>query len=215
MHLPQPNSVFTELSQKIAVDYTAVVVIDMQNDFCTKSGAVEKAGRDMGSIYKMIPKLNHFLNKARECNIPITFILTIRRNEDVSGPMQEIWIRHLVDSPICTAGSWGAEPISEIRIHAEDIVIEKKRYSAFFQTDLEATLQARGIRTIIVAGTATNVCVETTCRDGFMRDYYVVVPQDLVACTDPNVHQNALQNIDRYFGTVTISDDILGFWYSE
>jgi ureidoacrylate peracid hydrolase len=176
---------------------------------------VEKAGRDMASIYGMIPKLNHFLNNARECKIPIISILTIRRDEDVSDPMQEIWIRHQVGSPICTAGSWGAEPISEIRIHVEDIVIEKKRYSAFFQTDLEAALKSRGIRTIIVTGTATNVCVETTCRDGFMRDYYVVVPEDLVACTDPNASQNALQNINRYFGTVTISDDILEVWYSE
>jgi len=212
MNHAKPNPVFRELSQKVAVDHTAVVVVDMQNDFCAEGGAVEKAGRDMGAIFEMVSQLARFINKTRKYEVPIIFIRTIRREEEVSGPMQEIWFRHHVDTPICAAGTWGAEMIPEIRIQAEDIIIEKKRYSAFFQTDLENTLGSKGIRTLIVTGTATNVCVETTCRDGFMRDFYVVVPEDLVACTDPKVHQNSLQNIDRYFGTLTTSGDIIRIW---
>lgn len=212
MNHANSNSVLTQLSQKVAVGHTAVVVIDMQNDYCAKEGAVGKAGRDLGTIIAMASRLARFLKEARKYRVPIIFIQTVRRDEDVSGPMQEIWFRHHVNSPICQAGSWGAEMISEIRVQADDIVIEKKRYSAFFQTELENTLQSQGVRTMIVTGTATNVCVETTCRDGFMRDYYVMVPEDLVACTDSNFHLNSLQNMDRYFGTVTMSDDILRIW---
>ena len=73
-------------------------------------------------------------------------------------------------------------------------------------------LRDMGIKTIIVTGVGTNVCVETTCRDGFMRDYYIVVPKDLVATTDSTLHKGSLANLNRYFATVTTSDEILGVY---
>jgi ureidoacrylate peracid hydrolase len=92
MNHANPDPVFTRLSQKVALAHTAVLVIDMQNDFCADGAAVDKAGRDMGAICSMVSRLVRFLDEARKHKVPIIFIQTIRRDEDVSGPMQEIWL---------------------------------------------------------------------------------------------------------------------------
>ncbi len=110
-------------------------------------------------------------------------------------------------------GSWEAEFIPEIQPEAQDSIIEKTRYSAFSRNDLDSRLRGLGITTLIVTGVGTNVCVETTCRDGFMRDYYIVVPNDLVATTDSKLHDGSLSNLDRYFARVVPSSEILRYLY--
>jgi ureidoacrylate peracid hydrolase len=184
----------------------------MQNDFCSKDGALDKAGRDLGSTRAIIPGLSHFIRKAREFLVPIIFILTERSREEVPAPMQEIWFRHHVEHPACRKGSWGAASIEEIRPAKGDPVVIKKTYSAFYKTGLEDRLQEMDRKTLVITGVATNVCVETTCRDGFMRDFYIVVPEDLVACTDDSLHKASLANIDRYFGQLTSSERIFEAW---
>jgi ureidoacrylate peracid hydrolase len=91
-------------------------------------------------------------------------------------------------------------------------VIEKTRYSAFFKTDLDRKLHQLGIRSLIVTGVGTDVCVETTCRDGFMRDYYIIVPGDLVATTSEESHKHTLAHLNRYFATLTTASEILQCW---
>jgi len=73
-------------------------------------------------------------------------------------------------------------------------------------------LRSKGIRTLIMSGVATNVCVETTSRDGFMKDYYIVLLKDCTAGTSEELHNNTLQNISRFFGEVVDSSDIIRCW---
>jgi len=206
------EAVLTDLAQKIAIPHTAVVVIDMQNDFCSEEGALAKDGRDMTAIRSLVPRLQQFLDRARRKNVTIVFVATARGEEEVPPPMKELWIRHSLKNPICVKGSWGAEFIPEIQPKSNETVLIKTRYSAFINTDLDTRLCDLGIATLIVTGVATNVCVETTCRDGFMRGYYIVVASDLAGCTDQKLHDCTLFNIDRYFGTVTSSAEILRIW---
>ena len=206
------ESVFTDLAQKVAIPHTAVMVIDMQHAFCSDK-ATAVSGRDNSMIRAMIPRLQYFLSQVRQKNITIVFIQAVMDEGDFSNPIKELCIRHYGrEVAYCLRGAWETEFIPEIQPAANEIVIEKTRYSAFHKTELDDRLRGLGIATLVVTGVGTNVCVETTCRDAYMRDYYVVVPSDLVASIDESLHEGSLRNLDRYFATVTSLAEILRLW---
>ena len=91
----------------------------------------------------------------------------------------------------------------------------KHRYGAFESTDLDLVLRSQGIRTLIMTGVATNVCVETTARQAFLRDYYVVFTSDCTATYDQADHEATLRNIDAYFGEVVAAAQVQACWQSE
>lgn len=203
--------VFTTLAQKVATPHTAVLIIDMQNGFCTE-GAFGGAGRDMSAIRSMIPRLQQFIDKARKKNVPLVFVHVVRGESQVSGAMRELWQRNHWSTPSMERGTKGADFIPELLPKKDEITLEKTRYSAFVNTDLDAQLRIMGIKTIIVTGVGTSVCVETTARHGFMLDYYVVVPNDLVGGSDKKLDDNALLNLNEHFATVLPSAEILQVW---
>jgi ureidoacrylate peracid hydrolase len=92
------------------------------------------------------------------------------------------------------------------------VVVTKHRYSAFVDTSLDLVLRSRGVRTIVVTGTATNVCVESTARHGHMLDYYVVLPADASATPDLPAHEATLHNVRKFFGTVVQADEVGAIW---
>lgn len=209
------ESVLTDLAQRVAIPHTAVLVIDMQNVFCAEGYPL---GREVDKtmIRAIIPRLQQFLTQVRIKNVPIVFIRTVMDEEDFSSPIKELSIRNYgQEIAYCLRDSWEAEFTPEIQPEANEIVIEKTRYSAFVKTDLDAQLRELGIATLIVTGVATNVCVETTCRDGFMRDYYIAVPNDLVATMSEELHRVSLTNLKRWFATVTSSEELLRVWGDE
>jgi ureidoacrylate peracid hydrolase len=95
-----------------------------------------------------------------------------------------------------------------------DVVIQKYSYSAFVSTYFERLLKANGIKTLILTGLATNVCVESTARDGFMRDYHIVVPEDMTEGTSTEAKKWSLFNINMFFGEVVHSAGLLACWGS-
>ena len=111
--------------------------------------------------------------------------------------------------PHCEAGTWGWNYYGDVRPRDGDCEIIKHRYDAFIDTDLDLVLRSRGIRTLIVCGVTTNVCVESTTRHAFFLDYYCVVPGDCVAAYGDGLHKMALRNIDFLFGEVADSDRII------
>jgi ureidoacrylate peracid hydrolase len=204
--------VLTDLADKVNISHTAVLFVDMQNVYCAE-GYPEGVQIDKTAIRSMIPRLKKFLTEARKRKVTIVFVGTVMNENDFSPPIRELCIRHYgKEVAYCMRGSWEAEFIPEIQPEAQDIIIEKTRYSAFSRNDLDSRLRGLGITTLIVTGVGTNVCVETTCRDGFMRDYYIVVPNDLVATIDSSLHDGSLTNLDRYFARVTSSAELLKLW---
>jgi ureidoacrylate peracid hydrolase len=91
-------------------------------------------------------------------------------------------------------------------------VVVKHRFNAFIDTELALILRSRRIRTLVVAGVLTNVCVESTVREAFFRDYYAVVPEECVATYDKAQHDAALANIDTFFGHVTSVRELEAAW---
>lgn len=192
--------------------HSAMLVIDMQNDFCSKRGSAYKRGRDIGEIQSMIPKLKTYLNKARGARIAVFFIKTEREDADISAPMLELMRRQGRQSYNCRRGTWGADLIRSIKpVNGEKIII-KKRYSAFYETDLEQKLKKANVSTVILTGVATNVCVDTTARDAFMRGFHVVLLKDLVATFDSSLQDATLRNLENYFGAVIFSDELVKAW---
>ena len=93
--------------------------------------------------------------------------------------------------------------------------VVKHKYDAFFETDLDSILQNNRIKTIIIVGTATNVCCESTARSGFFRDYQVAFPSDCNASFDDGMYQASLKTIDMFFGRVMTTEELLGEMRNE
>jgi ureidoacrylate peracid hydrolase len=108
-------------------------------------------------------------------------------------------------------GGWDYELVDALKPEPGDIVIAKPRYSAFFNTGLDSMLRARGIRTLVFTGIATNVCVESTMRDGFFLEYFGIVLHDATHHAGPDfIQQASLYNIENFFGWVSSVADFCG-----
>ena len=111
----------------------------------------------------------------------------------------------------CVDGSWGAD-FYKVAPKEGDLVVRKHRYSAFSGTAMDNLLRRNGIRTTVVTGVSTNICVESTLREAFNLGYYVVVPRDCVASNNAELHEATLKNVEFLLGDVTSSFDLIGRW---
>ncbi|HEV8353674.1 MAG TPA: isochorismatase family cysteine hydrolase [bacterium] len=189
---------------------TALIVVDMQNDMCHPSGALGQLGLDLDPVVELIPRLAEFVNDARSLGFRPLFTLHENSPDTVSLTRRE---RHQARGTagigICEKGSWGAQIHEAFLVDEDDLVIRKQRYSAFHRTDLDRTLRSLDVRGVIVTGAHTNVCVESTVRDAFMLDYFVIVPRDGVASIDVELHQATLRNLESYFAMITSCEALL------
>lgn len=188
---------------------SAILVIDVQNDYCHPEGALAKGGNDVSGVGKMLPNLSALLSSARAHEIPIIFIQTI--HEDATD--SEAWRMRSSGkmAAVCRPGSWGAE-FFEVSPREGEIIVNKHRYSAFINTRLDSVLRALKIETLFVTGVSTNVCVESTARDGCMLDYRIVLLEDACASYSRQAHEMTLENIDIYFGAVATTKEICRLW---
>jgi ureidoacrylate peracid hydrolase len=191
--------------------YAALIVVDVQNDFVSPEGSAGKRGDDVGAAMAMIPNLTGLIDQARKVGLTIVYIRTTHSDWTDTAS----WIYRTSQKSglsTCREGTWGAEFYDGIAPLPSERVVIKHRYSAFINTDLNTVLKARGIQSILVCGVATNVCVETTARDGYMYDYYVTMIDDCSAAYDAKLHMSTLENIRRHFGLVASSHQIIGSW---
>ena len=191
--------------------YAALIVVDVQNDFVSPEGSAGKRGDDVGAAIAMIPNLTRLIDQARRVGLTVVYIRTTHSEWTDTAS----WIYRTSQKSglsTCREGTWGAEFYDGIAPLPSERVVIKHRYSAFINTDLNTVLKARGIQSILVCGVATNVCVETTARDGYMYDYYVTMIDDCSAAYDAKLHMGTLENIRRHFGLVASSHQIIETW---
>ena len=191
--------------------WTALLVVDVQNDCVSPKGSAAKRGDDVSAAIAMVPKLMRLIEEARRVSLPVVYVKTTH-SEWNDTPS---WIyRKSQQSELntCREGSWGAELYDGISPLPDERVVIKHRYSAFINTDLNTALKAKGIESVLVTGVATNVCVETTARDAYMYDYYVTMVEDCAAAYEPRLHESTLENMRRHFGLVTSSEEIVETW---
>jgi ureidoacrylate peracid hydrolase len=191
--------------------WAALLVVDVQNDFVSSKGSAAKRGEDVSAAQAVAPKLIRLIEEARRVGLTVIYIKTTH-SEWTDTPS---WIyRKSQQSALntCREETWGAEFYEGIAPLPTERVVIKHRYSAFINTDLNTVLRAKGIQSVLLAGVATNVCVETSARDAYMYDYYVTMVEDCAAAYEAKLHLNTLENIRRHFGLVATSDEIMATW---
>lgn len=198
---------------------TALIVVDMQNAYATKGGYLDLAGFDLSGARKAIAATQKAIDIARAANIQVVYFQNgwDPQYVEAGGPGSPNWyksnaLKTMRQQPelqgkLLAKGEWDYALIDELKPRPEDIVMPKSRYSGFFNTPLDSCLRARRIRNLVFCGVATNVCVESTLRDGFFLEYFGIVLSDATHQAGPAaVHEGALYNIETFFGWVTDTD---------
>jgi nicotinamidase-related amidase len=214
------KQVFTELGELVDPVHTALVVVDMQRDFCIPGGAFDNLGIDISMYPPMIPRLARLIEGARAAGVRIVYIqMTQLPNRAIESPAQiRFNLRmHLasigeVEPLTYTAdGSEGQMVIDELAPQPGDQIVKKYRSSGFWGTNLDMLLRSNAIQSVVMTGCTTEGCVESTARDALFNDYYVVIAEDCVASDDRAQHDASLLLMRHRFDVVS-GDDILGVW---
>lgn len=176
---------------------SAVIVIDMVYDFVNPNGSVFYENN-----MKILPNINEFVKKARQNNALIIYIQHSHR-KDRYDP------KTLKGRKNCLEGTGGdvLDPSLDINLET-DYILKKRRYSAFYYTDLDLILREHNINKIYIVGTKTNNCVRSTVEDAYHLGYDTNVIEDCVATDDPKVNEIYLYDINRYYGSVLRSDEV-------
>ena len=195
-------------SQDLSLDArrTAVVIIDVQNDYCHPSGLFSRNGLRLEGLDRLVEMINALVRTARAAGTPVIWV-RMEWADDVSvGLLAERseFLRH----EGLRKGTWGSELVAGLSIDEGDHQIVKPRFSGFYRTDLEETLRQLDVTTLVMAGVRTDFCVESTVRDAFFRDFDVVVAQDAVNGYFPELHHNSLRVMHTVFARVCPVDRI-------
>lgn len=208
----------------IDLNKTAVLVVDMQNDFGAKGGMFEQAGIDISSIRAVVPNVQLALATARAALLPVIYLKMAFKPDlsdagPVTGPNLLKHARFRVGEEVITPDgkrsrtlirdTWNTEIIPELRPQPEDAVVYKSRFSGFYRTKLDDILRQLNIETLVVTGCTTSVCVESTVRDAMFRDYRCVILEDCTA--EPIAATAARSNHDASLLTM----QILFAWISD
>jgi ureidoacrylate peracid hydrolase len=211
------------LSELVHPDQAALIIVDMQNDYCHPDGAEAAMGAHVDVVGEMARRLRVYLTEARAVGVRSIFVRTLHSPWTDSN----VWLnrgagRHRQTAVrVCLPGTWGAEFYAGVEPRNSidwdpanhDYVVTKHRYSGFVDTDLDLVLRTQGIKTLIMAGTASDGCVEATAYMGFMRDYAVVYLSDCTAASSAERHALALQRV-RSWATVASAADVVEAWRS-
>jgi ureidoacrylate peracid hydrolase len=199
------------LAERIDPAKTALIVVDVQNDFCHSDSPLAKAN-DMSLVQDMVPRLLQLIDAARAAGTMIVWIKVLHFEWTTSPAGWEHRKRTRPNAQlICQEGTFGAE-FYRVEPEPGEPIVVKHRYSAFVDTDLQLILRSKGISSVILTGVATNVCVESTARDAFMRDYYVTFASDCSATFTQEKHDATLRNMADHFGVVATSEEIMEAW---
>ncbi len=217
--------------EPIAMDpaRSAVIVVDMENDFAAKGGMFDRAGVDISGAQKVIAPTAKVLAAARQAGLKIIYLKmgyrpdlsdlgaidSVNRTRHLKfGVGQKIQAPDGRESWLLIRDTWDTDIVPELKPQASDIVIYKTRFSGFYQTDLDATLKKFGIKYLIVTGVTTSICVESTVRDAMFRDYLCVMLRDCMS--EPighdlprTNHEASLLNAEVMLGWVSDSEQVI------
>lgn len=215
---------------RIDLARTAVIVVDMQNDFGAEGGMFARAGINIAPIRKVIEPTKAVLTAARRVGVKVVY-LKMGFHPDLSNagpPESPNWIKHQplrvgervtapdgTQSRILVQGTWNTEILSELRPEPGDPIVSKHRFSGFYGTDLDERLRSLGVEDLIFTGCTTSVCVESTMRDAMFRDYRCILLADcsaepIGAGLPRSNHEASLLVLQTLFGWVSESAKFIG-----
>lgn len=195
---------------------TALVVIDMQNTFCAKGSPAEVA-----PSRGIVPSINALTPQLRALGVPVIWVLHANTQHEGRSDW-DLFYNYVVagevrDRTLVSNAPENQAVYSELDHTDNDVVIVKNRYSALIpgSSSLERVLRSMGIDTLLIAGTKTNICCESTARDAMMMDFKVAMLSDCCAALSDEEHRAALENIIQQFGNVMTGEEALGMLKSS
>ena len=199
----------SELRWDLAAETKALIVVDMQNGFLKPDGFMVKAGLNIDQCIAAIEPNQRVIAACREANIPVIFTrYTLRSDYKDAGLLGQIYPA-LKESQAMVVGTPDWEIAEELKPMPGDVILDKQRYSSFYNTNLEVILRGLGVTMVVVTGVTTNICVESTVRDAFFRDFKVTVIEDCVGAVDELMQQGPLHSFRYGFGDVIKSEEFL------
>ena len=208
---------------RVDADETAILVVDMQNAYASAGGYLDLAGFGVDGAARVIAQSAKVLDAARAAGLPIIYFQNGWDPDyvEAGGPGSPNWhksnalrtmrARPELHGKLLARGGWDYELVEGLAPKPGDIRLHKTRYSGFFNSQLDSVLRARGIRNIVFVGIATNVCVESTLRDGFHLEYFGIMLEDATHQAGPDfLQQAAVYNVEKFFGWVSTVADFCG-----
>lgn len=191
-------AILRTLDEQLLPAHTALVIVDMQNDFCAEGGYLQRErGYDVSAIPGIAANIGRLADAARLAGVAVVWLRSIYDFKYLTAAH----IAKRVTEGCCMEGSWGAD-FYGLRPAAGEAVVDKHHFSGFHDTRLDTELRARGIRTLVMAGVATNVCVDSTLREGFFLGYSIVLAEDCVGSNSRAGHEGTLATVRNNIGTV-------------
>ncbi len=200
---------------------TALIVVDMQNAYLSKGGYLDLAGFDLSGADAVIATTAKLIARLREAGMPIIFLQNgwdpayveaggpDSPNQAKSNALKVMRKRPELNSQLLAKGGWDYALHDDMHREPGDLLIQKSRYSGFINTPLDSMLRSRGITHVLVAGVASNVCVETTIRDAFGLEYHAIMVTDCCLQAGPRaLHDATIFNVETFFGWTTTSEQI-------
>jgi len=203
------------------LDRTALVVVDMQNAFASPGGMLDLAGIDVAPARDAVANARLVCEAARAAGMVVIYLTmgwpadgSTAGGPDSPNPQKELALRLMRERPelrgkLLTFGTWDFQIVDELAPQPADIVIVKSRYSGFYGTNLDSVLRGKGIRNLLMAGIASNVCVESTLRDAFFHEYWPVMIEDAtMPAGSADIQKATLYNVKTFFGWITKAEDV-------
>jgi nicotinamidase-related amidase len=205
------DRVFKGVEEMVQPDHTALVVVDVQNDFAHTDGFIAKFGLDMSYIQAALPRVNDAIRNARRSGVKVIYLQEwISKNTILPnfitqfGDFENIAVRE---------NTWGAEFHADlVKPELGEMIVRKPCYDGFQDTNLDVTLRGLGIRTCVYAGFASNVCVEATARHGFVQGYYSVLLSDASAAGTTGEHEACQTTFKVFYGPVLSTHELFEIW---
>jgi biuret amidohydrolase len=203
----------TDIAEMIAPATTALVVVDIQVDFCAAHGVLGQAGLDMSEAETAVDRIEELIAAARKAGATVAFMRVMTRPETDSDALKTWMLRRGTPGQegICRIGS-GGEDYYRVAPEPGDIEIEKLQYDSFHNTDFDEQLRARGIDTLVLAGVSTDCCVDSTTRAAFHRNYHTFVVSDGCAAFGGTIHTDALNILQSHCALLVETATVVDAW---
>jgi len=203
------------LPDTLPLERTGLIVVDLQNGFCHPDGAIGRAlgAQAVAVPASIVPTSAALIRACREHGVGVWATRQVHARRDRARE-RRVLPSHLSRfgvTDLCARGTWDAELVDDIAeaLGPDDEVIVKHRSSGFYGTNLEVQLRMRDVQVVVIIGTTTSFCVDSTIRDAYARDFDVIVVEDAVADSDQLLHEAVLASTRRFHGVVTTSAELL------
>ena len=188
VRLNRPFTTLFSFEVRVLLENAVVVIIDMLNDFVTGKLAVDRAKH-------IVPNLKRLIEAARKNNVPVVYSNDAHHTED--WEVTQKWGEHAIE------GTKGAEVIAELAPAKKDYIIEKRTYSSFYETSLDQLLKSlyrgKGVKTVVLGGMHTHICIRHMAADAFFRGYKIVVAKDGVEAFTQEDHEQGLKYLEYVY----------------